>query len=164
MAGKYLCVPRPLRTVIMAAMIGVVGTMLFMASTPEIAAWQQQSQTPPPTQSPVRTLGSERPPPGVTAAMLQDPQTGQWYTPMQHAEYAFGADLSFSKQLEEGGKVFKDTDGQPKPVLQIFRNHGYKRTSILSKPVSTTLPANTSGPHPDLFPKPPKARPNGLKR
>jgi arabinogalactan endo-1,4-beta-galactosidase len=63
--------------------------------------------------------------PTTTPNMRQDAQTGQWFTPQIHAEYAFGADLSSIKQLEEGGKVFKDTDGQAKPVLQIFQNHGY---------------------------------------
>ena len=40
------------------------------------------------------------------------------------AEYAIGADLSFLKQAEDRGFVFKD-NGQPKPGLQIFRDHGY---------------------------------------
>src|SRR4051794_1771474 len=28
--------------------------------------------------------------PATTQGMKQDPQTGQWFTPMNHAEYAFG--------------------------------------------------------------------------
>lgn len=40
------------------------------------------------------------------------------------AEYAIGADLSFLKQAEDQGTVFKEK-GQPKPGLQIFKDHGY---------------------------------------
>ncbi len=40
------------------------------------------------------------------------------------SDYAIGADLSFLKQAEEQGAVFKD-HGQTKPGLQIFRDHGY---------------------------------------
>jgi arabinogalactan endo-1,4-beta-galactosidase len=40
------------------------------------------------------------------------------------AEYAVGADLSFLKQAEDRGVVFKD-EGVARPGLQIFRDHGY---------------------------------------
>jgi arabinogalactan endo-1,4-beta-galactosidase len=40
------------------------------------------------------------------------------------ADYAIGADLSFLKQVEERGTVFKD-GGEAKPGLQIFKEHGY---------------------------------------
>jgi arabinogalactan endo-1,4-beta-galactosidase len=40
------------------------------------------------------------------------------------ADYAIGADLSFLKQAEDKGTVFKD-NGQAKPGLQIFKDHGY---------------------------------------
>lgn len=40
------------------------------------------------------------------------------------ADYAIGADLSFLKQAEDRGTVFKD-QGQAKPGLRIFRDHGY---------------------------------------
>lgn len=40
------------------------------------------------------------------------------------SDYAIGADLSFLKQAEERGTVFKDA-GQAKPGLQIFKDHGY---------------------------------------
>jgi arabinogalactan endo-1,4-beta-galactosidase len=40
------------------------------------------------------------------------------------ADYAVGADLSFLKQAEDRGAVFKD-NGQAKPGLQIFKDHGY---------------------------------------
>lgn len=38
--------------------------------------------------------------------------------------YAVGADLSFLKMAEDSGLVFKD-GGNPKPGLQIFKDHGY---------------------------------------
>jgi len=54
-------------------------------------------------------------------------------------DFQFGADLSFLKQLESGGTVFKD-DGKPKPGLQIFCDHGYNwiRLRIFVNP--TRLP------------------------
>ena len=39
-------------------------------------------------------------------------------------EYAIGADLSFLKQAEDDGFHFKE-NGEAKPGLQIFREHGY---------------------------------------
>lgn len=55
------------------------------------------------------------------------------------ADYAVGADLSFLKQAEDRGAVFKDA-GQQKPGLQIFRDHGYNwiRLRLLHTP--TRLP------------------------
>lgn len=57
------------------------------------------------------------------------------------AEFAFGADLSFLKQAEARGKVFKDGTNAL-PGLQIFRNHGYNwiRLRIFVEPVSNNLP------------------------
>src|SRR6266567_2915868 len=40
------------------------------------------------------------------------------------ADYAIGADLSFLKQNEDRGVAFKD-NGEAKPGLQIFKDHGY---------------------------------------
>jgi arabinogalactan endo-1,4-beta-galactosidase len=64
-------------------------------------------------------------------------------TPMaaQAADYIVGADLSFLKQAEDEGFVFKE-GGAPKPGLRIFRDHGYNwiRLRIFNKP--TTLPNN----------------------
>lgn len=40
------------------------------------------------------------------------------------ADYAIGADLSFLKQAEDRGTVFKD-GGEAKPGFQIFKEHGY---------------------------------------
>lgn len=59
------------------------------------------------------------------------------------AEFAFGADLSFLKQAEDGGTVFKDgTNAQP--GLQIFCRHGYNwvRLRIFVDPVTDHLPNN----------------------
>jgi arabinogalactan endo-1,4-beta-galactosidase len=39
-------------------------------------------------------------------------------------EYMIGADLSFAKEAEENGFVFKE-DNNPKKVVQIFKGHGY---------------------------------------
>jgi arabinogalactan endo-1,4-beta-galactosidase len=44
--------------------------------------------------------------------------------PSKAEEFAIGADLSFLPHAEASGVVFKD-DGQPKPGLQIFKDHGY---------------------------------------
>lgn len=57
------------------------------------------------------------------------------------ADYAIGADLSFLKQAEDRGAVFKDgTNAQP--GLQIFQNHGYNwiRLRLFHSP--TNLPNN----------------------
>jgi arabinogalactan endo-1,4-beta-galactosidase len=40
------------------------------------------------------------------------------------SDYAIGADLSFLKQAEAHGTVFKD-GGEPRPGLKIFKDHGY---------------------------------------
>jgi arabinogalactan endo-1,4-beta-galactosidase len=44
--------------------------------------------------------------------------------PAQADEYAVGADLSFLADAEARGVVFK-VNGEPKPGLEIFRDHGY---------------------------------------
>jgi arabinogalactan endo-1,4-beta-galactosidase len=57
------------------------------------------------------------------------------------ADYAIGADLSFMKSAEDRGIVFKE-NGQPKPCLQIFKDHGYNwiRLRLFHSP--TQLPNN----------------------
>ena len=57
------------------------------------------------------------------------------------SDYAVGADLSFLKQAEDRGTVFKD-NGEAKPGLQIFKDHGYNwiRLRIFHSP--TNLPNN----------------------
>jgi arabinogalactan endo-1,4-beta-galactosidase len=56
-------------------------------------------------------------------------------------DFAFGADLSYLKQVEDAGVVFKE-DGKPKPGLQIFHDHGYNwiRLRVCVEPA--TLPNN----------------------
>ena len=55
--------------------------------------------------------------------------------------YAIGADLSFMKQAEDGGFAFKE-QGQPKPCLQIFRNHGYNWVRLRLFHTPKDLPNN----------------------
>jgi arabinogalactan endo-1,4-beta-galactosidase len=57
------------------------------------------------------------------------------------ADFAFGADLSFLKQAEDRGTVFKDGTNAL-PGLQILKNHGYNwiRLRIFVEPVGGNLP------------------------
>ena len=59
------------------------------------------------------------------------------------SEFAFGADLSFLKQAEDQGIVFKDGTNAV-PGLQLFRNHGYNwvRLRLFVEPVCGNLPNN----------------------
>ena len=57
------------------------------------------------------------------------------------ADYAIGADLSFLKQAEDRGTVFKD-GGQAKPGLQIFHDHGYNWIRLRLFHTPTRLPNN----------------------
>ena len=64
------------------------------------------------------------------------------WTLSAHAyEFAFGADLSFLKQAEDRGTVFKDGTNAL-PGLQIFKNHGYNwiRLRLFVEPVDGRLP------------------------
>lgn len=56
-------------------------------------------------------------------------------------DFAFGADLSFLKQAEDHGFVFKDGTNTL-PGLQIFKNHGYNwiRLRLFVEPVGGKLP------------------------
>ena len=45
-------------------------------------------------------------------------------SPKPPADYAIGADMSFVKDAEDTGTIFKD-NGRTKPALRIFRDHGY---------------------------------------
>ena len=58
-------------------------------------------------------------------------------------DFAFGADLSFLKQAEDRGKVFKDGTNAM-PGLKLFREHGYNwiRLRIFVEPVGGSLPNN----------------------
>jgi arabinogalactan endo-1,4-beta-galactosidase len=57
------------------------------------------------------------------------------------AEYAIGADLSFLKQAEDQGTVFKE-NGQAKPGLQIFKEHGYNWVRLRLFHTPSRLPNN----------------------
>src|SRR5713226_2016525 len=57
------------------------------------------------------------------------------------SDYAVGADLSFLAQTETQGTVFKD-NGQAKPGLQIFRDHGYNWIRLRLFHTPTQLPNN----------------------
>jgi arabinogalactan endo-1,4-beta-galactosidase len=59
----------------------------------------------------------------------------------QAVDYAIGADLSFLKQAEDRGTVFKD-NGEEKQGLLIFKEHGYNwiRLRLFHSP--TRLPNN----------------------
>jgi arabinogalactan endo-1,4-beta-galactosidase len=57
------------------------------------------------------------------------------------ADYATGADLSFLKQAEDRGTVFKDNN-EGKPGLQIFKDHGYNWIRLRLFHTPTQLPNN----------------------
>jgi arabinogalactan endo-1,4-beta-galactosidase len=59
------------------------------------------------------------------------------------AQFAIGADLSFLKQAEDGGTVFRD-GGVAKPGLQIFREHGYNWVRLRLFHTPTQLPNSLS--------------------
>ena len=56
-------------------------------------------------------------------------------------DYAIGADLSFLKQAVDGGSVLKE-NGQGKPGLQIFKDHGYNWIRLRLFHTPTRLPNN----------------------
>ena len=60
---------------------------------------------------------------------------------LRAAEYAVGADLSFLKQAEDHGKVFKDM-GVAKPGLEFFKDHGYNWIRLRLFHTPTDLPNN----------------------
>ena len=64
---------------------------------------------------------------------------GAFLQPLRAADYAIGADLSFLKQAEDRGTAFKDY-GEPKPGLQIFKNHGYNWIRLRLFHTPTRLP------------------------
>jgi arabinogalactan endo-1,4-beta-galactosidase len=68
---------------------------------------------------------------------------GGWSWPGRASEFAFGADLSFLKQAEDHGRIFKDGTNAL-PGLQLFHNHGYNwiRLRLFVEPVSNNLPNN----------------------
>ena len=60
-------------------------------------------------------------------------------TLLRAEEYAVGADVSFLPQAEQKGIVFKE-NGQPKPGLQIFKDHGYNWIRLRLFHTPTQLP------------------------
>jgi arabinogalactan endo-1,4-beta-galactosidase len=59
----------------------------------------------------------------------------------QAGEFAIGADLSFLKQSEDRGTIFKE-DGKARPGLQIFKDHGYNWVRLRLFHTPTKLPNN----------------------
>jgi arabinogalactan endo-1,4-beta-galactosidase len=59
--------------------------------------------------------------------------------PARAADYAIGADLSFLKQAEDRGTVFKDNN-EGKPGLEIFKDHGYNWIRLRLFHTPTQLP------------------------
>ena len=68
-------------------------------------------------------------------------QSGLARQEVEASDYAIGADLSFLKQAEDRGTVFKD-GGQPRPGLQIFKDHGYNWVRLRLFHTPTSLPNN----------------------
>ncbi len=96
----------------------------------------------PATQSATRP--NRRRMPTTYPGMVKDAETGQYYTPQKHSEYAFGADISSTFQLEQNGKVFKDDDGVGKPVLTILKGHGYNWVRLRVCVEPARLPQTTA--------------------
>jgi len=64
-----------------------------------------------------------------------------WPGTAKASDYAIGADLSFLRQTEQRGTVFKDGN-QAKPGLQIFKDHGYNWIRLRLFHTPTQLPNN----------------------
>ena len=62
-------------------------------------------------------------------------------TSLYALDYTVGADLSFLKQAEERGTVFKD-GGEARPGLEIFKDHGYNWIRLRLFHTPTRLPNN----------------------
>jgi arabinogalactan endo-1,4-beta-galactosidase len=60
-------------------------------------------------------------------------------TLLRAADYAVGADVSFLRQAEQQGVVFKD-QGKPRPGLQILHEHGYGWVRLRLFHTPTMLP------------------------
>src|ERR1017187_1744544 len=58
---------------------------------------------------------------------------------LRAGDYAARAGLSFLKQAEDTGTIFKE-DGQAKPGLQIFKDHGYNWIRLRLFHTPTVLP------------------------
>lgn len=56
-------------------------------------------------------------------------------------DYMVGADLSFVKEAEDSGFIFKE-NSQPKSCIQIFKDHGYNWVRLRLFHTPTELPNN----------------------
>ena len=77
----------------------------------------------------------------LSTALLWCLLLGSMSFPARASEFAFGADLSFLKQAEDRGTIFRDGTNTV-PGLRLFQNHGYNwiRLRIFVEPVSNNLP------------------------
>jgi arabinogalactan endo-1,4-beta-galactosidase len=66
-----------------------------------------------------------------------------WFSSSEAQQYAIGADLSFLKQAEDSGFIFKE-NGKARPGLQIFRDHGYNWIRLRLFHTPTSLPNGLS--------------------
>jgi arabinogalactan endo-1,4-beta-galactosidase len=76
---------------------------------------------------------------GTTKALLLIYLVSLIFSPLTAQNYVIGADLSFMKQVEDKGFQFKE-NGQAKPGLQIFKDHGYNWIRLRLFHTPTTLP------------------------
>jgi arabinogalactan endo-1,4-beta-galactosidase len=84
------------------------------------------------------------PAPQQFPTQIQDTNTGQWYTPQRHAEYAFGADLSSLRQTELQGRIQYKDNGATKPAMQIFADHGFNWVRLRVCTPPARLPQDTA--------------------
>ncbi len=63
------------------------------------------------------------------------------FSAVNGASYAIGAELSYLKQAEDQGTVFREA-GQAKPGLQIFKDHGYNWIRLRLFHTPARLPNN----------------------
>jgi arabinogalactan endo-1,4-beta-galactosidase len=61
--------------------------------------------------------------------------------PSYGQEYAIGVDISFLRQAEQQGAIFKE-NGKPTPVLEILKNHGYNWVRLRLFHTPSELPNN----------------------
>jgi arabinogalactan endo-1,4-beta-galactosidase len=78
---------------------------------------------------------------GISISLASTNETRIFDQAHANPSFAFGADLSFLKQAEDNGRVFKDGTNAV-PGLQLFRDHGYNwiRLRIFVEPVQQRLP------------------------
>jgi len=78
----------------------------------------------------------------ATAFIVLELAGATWLSGAAYAgDYAMGADLSFLRQAEQQGTVFRDA-GEAGPGLQIFKEHGYNWVRLRLFHTPTRLPNN----------------------